>query len=280
MMAVKPRLPAKGRAVSVLIPTYNRPTALAVTLATLVAQTFSDFHVVIADQSDLPATTSGEAQAVARVLQAHGQPVDLIHRPERKGMAEQRQFLLDQAAAPYALFLDDDLILEPWVLEQMLTALQGLQIGFVGSAVLGLSYIDDVRPHEQAISFWEGPIQPEEITPGSPAWQRYKLHNAANLYHVQRDRGLTWRQTRPYRIAWVGGCVLYDIQKLRQAGGFGFWKQLPGSACGEDVLAQLRVMKQFGGAGLIPSGVYHQELPTTLPDRSVNAPEVLEISHD
>lgn len=34
-------------------------------------------------------------------------------------------------------------------------------------------------------------------------------------------------------------------------------------------------MARFGGCGLIPSGAYHQELPTTLPCRDVDAPQVL-----
>jgi hypothetical protein len=50
---------------------------------------------------------------------------------------------------------------------------------------------------------------------------------------------------------------------------------LPPDHCGEDVLVQLRVMERFGGCGLIPSGAYHMELPTTLPDREVDAPMVL-----
>src|SRR5205823_11512291 len=117
-------------------------------------------------------------------------------------------------------------------------------------------------------------VQPEEITPESPQWDRHRLHNAANLYHVQQRLGLTPDRQRTYKVAWVGGCVLYDTAKLRAAGGFNFWPDLPPQACGEDVLAQLRVMARYGGCGLIPSGVYHQELPTTVPDRSVNAPPV------
>ena len=72
---------------------------------------------------------------------------------------------------------------------------------------------------------------------------------------------------------------MYDAVKLRQAGGFNFWQDLPTWHSGEDVLAQLRVMRAYGGCGLIPSGVYHQELPTTVPDRQVNAPEVLSLGH-
>jgi hypothetical protein len=34
-------------------------------------------------------------------------------------------------------------------------------------------------------------------------------------------------------------------------------------------------MARDGGCGLIPSGVYHQELPTTVTDRRADAPRVL-----
>jgi len=49
------------------------------------------------------------------------------------------------------------------------------------------------------------------------------------------------------------------------------------TCAGEDVLAQLRVMDLNGGCGLIPSGVYHLQFPTTIPDRLVDAPKYLEI---
>ena len=35
------------------------------------------------------------------------------------------------------------------------------------------------------------------------------------------------------------------------------------------------VQYSVGGAGLFPSGAYHLELPTTLPEREVDAPHVL-----
>jgi GT2 family glycosyltransferase len=262
--------------IDVLIPTYERPAALAVTLAGLVAQTFSHFSVVISDQSErVNVAEVGEVLAVARVLRYHGQSVTIHKHLPRRGMAEQRQFLLDQSSAPYVLYLDDDLVLEPDLLARLLAAIQAERCGFVGSAVLGLSYLDDVRPHEQAIEFWDGTVQPEEVRPNSPAWQRYRLHNAANLCHVQQRLGITVETQRTYRVAWVGGCVLYDAAALRACGGFTFWTELPAEHCGEDVLAQLRVMARYGGCGLIPSGAYHQELPTTIPDRRVDAPKVL-----
>ncbi len=264
--------------VDVLIPTYNRPAALAVTLTSLASQTIRDFKVLISDQSeDAGSIQTGEVKAVMNVLRVHSTPVRYERHLPRRGMAEQRQHLLEQARSPYLLFLDDDLILEPWVIENLLNAIQEEGCGFTGAAVIGLSYMNDVRPSEQQIEFWEGPVQAEQVRPGTPEWNRYRLHNAANLYHVQQKFGLTPGRPRKYKVAWIGGCILYDRAKLLSVGGFSFWKDLPVDHAGEDVLAQLRVMDSYGGCGLIPSGVYHQELPTTLPNREIDAPKALTI---
>jgi hypothetical protein len=69
--------------------------------------------------------------------------------------------------------------------------------------------------------------------------------------------------------------VLFDTAKLRDCGGFDFWQELPPEHCGEDVLAQMRVMARFGGCGIIPSGAYHMELPTTIRERDFDAPRML-----
>ena len=266
----------------ILIPTCDRPAALAVTLAGLCGQTTrapggAPFRVIISDQSVRPTGAAGEVRAVLAVLHAHGHPVALHRHLPRRGLAEQRQFLLDLCHAEYALFLDDDVLLEPWVVAQLTAALAREGCGFVGSAVLGLSYAEDVRPAQQHVELWPCPVEPEQIEPGSEAWQRHQLHNAANLWHVQNALGLTPEGSRAYKIAWVGGCVLYDVGKLRAVGGFGFWTALPRHHSGEDVLVQLRIMARFGGCGILPSGAYHLELPTTVPHREVDAPRVLPI---
>ncbi len=262
--------------ITVLIPTYSRVTALAVTLTSLCYQSYADFDVMISDQTEeQDAAAHPSVQTAMRLLQYHGHGVHIMKHLPRQGIAEQREFLLAQSGAPYSLFLDDDLILEPYVLRNMAAAMAQEQCGFVGQAVLGLSYMKDVRPSEQAIEFWTGGVEPEVIRPGTLKWSRHKLHNAANLLHVQNSLGLSPREPLKYKVAWVGGCVLYDTAKLREVGGYSFWKQLPPGHAGEDVLVQIRLMERYGGCGLIPSGVYHQELLTTLPERSVNAPETL-----
>jgi GT2 family glycosyltransferase len=264
----------------VLVPTYSRLTAVVATLACLAGQTEPGFRVVVSDQTEDDALlASPELLAVTRFLEARGHPVELHRHLPRRGMGEQRQFLLDRATAPYVCFIDDDVLTEPDLLARLLRAIGRERCGFVGSAVIGLSYRDDHRPHEEAIELWEGPVRPERVVPGDAAWPRHRLHNAANLYHVQQRLRIPRDEARCYRIAWVGGCVLYDRAALRASGGFRFWEQLPDGAVGEDVLAQLRVMERFGGAGLIPSGAYHQELPTTLVERSDDAPWLLAGAH-
>jgi GT2 family glycosyltransferase len=259
--------------VDVLIPTFRRPTALAVTLSGLVGQTWPELRVIVSSQTPADEAMLGpEAIAVVRVLQAQGRLIEIVRHLPRRGMAEHRQSLLERARAPYVLFLDDDVLIEPNLIERLVRAIRAAPCGFVGSAVVGLSFLGDVRPTEEVVEFWDGPVVPETIEPDSPAWSRHRLHNAANLHHLRLRLG---RRDRLYRVAWIGGCVLFDRAKLRDAGGFSFWPDLPEVHAGEDVLAELNVLRRFGGAGLFPSGAYHLELPTTLPDRQQDAPYLL-----
>ena len=269
--------------VSVLIPTFNRPAALAVTLTSLCYQEMAGgdttgFEIVIADQSDRDCRErNAPLRTAIRLLETRGIPVRIMRNLPRRGMAQQRQFLLDRSRHPYSLFLDDDLVLEPYVMRMLRDVLRRERCGFTGNAVIGLSHLDDVRAHEQHIELWQGTVAPENVTPQDDAWSRHTLHNAANLWHVQRRLNATPRKPVRYKVAWVGGCVMYDTAKLRDAGGFEFWKELPRNHCGEDALAQLRVGARFGGCGVLPSGAYHQELETSVPDRRINAPEYLDV---
>lgn len=265
---------AGSAVVDVLVPTCGRPAALAVTLAAVGASNGPRLRIVVSDQSAAaPALEAPEVMAVLRYLRARGIVVDTFRHLPQRGMAEQRAFLLAQASAPYCLFLDDDVIVEPDLVARLHAALREQRCGFAGSAVHGLSYLGQVRPEQEAVAFWEERVQPETVRPGTAAWARHHLHSAANLFHVQSR--LANRETRLYKVAWIGGCVLFDTGKLRAAGGFDFWPDLPIAHCGEDVLAQLRVMERYGGCGILPSGAYHMELPTTVNAREVDAPLVL-----
>src|SRR5947209_17606585 len=128
--------------VDVLIPTCRRQTGLAIVLTSLLGQTFRDFNVIISDQTEEEHCylESIEIQTLVRALRWHGHEVALHRHLPRRGMAEQRQFLLDQSHAPYVHFLDDDVLLDPPVMDRMLSVLRVEGCGFVGCPATGLEY--------------------------------------------------------------------------------------------------------------------------------------------
>jgi glycosyltransferase involved in cell wall biosynthesis len=262
--------------VDVLIPTYRRKTGLAVVLTSLLGQTFTDFDVIVSDQTEAEASylDSIEIRTLVRTLEWHGHRVRLYRHLPRRGMAEQRQFLLEQSRAPYVHYLDDDALIDPPVMERMLGVLRAEGCGFVGCPATGLEYLDDVRPHQQDIEIWEGPVRPEPFNPETVPWHRHKVNNAANPLHLEQRLASNGRIVR-YKVAWVGGAnVLYDREKLLSVGGFSWWRRVPPEHAGEEVVAQFLLIRKYGGCGILPSGTYHLGLPTTVEDRHHNAVEL------
>jgi glycosyltransferase involved in cell wall biosynthesis len=270
-----------GADIEVLIPTFEREAALAVALTGLIGQRLLPARIRVADQS--PGGTASSSPLVAgvlRVLRQRGVDADVLRHPSGSGVAENRQFLLEQATRPYVLFLDDDIVLEPESLSRMAAAMGELRVGFVGMAMTGLSFAEDVREHEwiafEPLARGERPT-PERVRKDEPAWERWRLHNAANPTHLGDRAGISrfsddWQA---YRIAWAAGCVLFERSTLVRTGGFGFWESLVHGGYGEDVVAQLRVLEEAGGVGLLPTGAHHLELPTTVGARTVDAYELV-----
>ncbi|HET8629453.1 MAG TPA: glycosyltransferase family A protein, partial [Thermomicrobiales bacterium] len=249
---------------------------LAITLTSLLGQQMTDFDVVVSDQTDDDAAylDSIEIQTLARALRWHGHHVALHRHLPRRGMAEQRAFLLSQSRAPYVHYLDDDVLLDPPVLARMLAVLRTEGCGFVGCPATGLDYLDDIRPHQQRIELWDGPVRPEPFAPGAVPWDRHLVNNAANPLHLERRLVPDGRVVR-YKVAWVGGAnILYDRAKLLDVGGFSWWRRLPPAHAGEEVVAQFLLIRKYGGCGILPSGTYHLGLPTNVADRTRNATEL------
>jgi len=262
--------------VDVLIPTCGRKTGVAVVLASLVGQTFTDFDVIISDQTTPEECylESIEIDTLVRALRWHGHQVTLNRHLPRRGMGEQRQFLLEQSRARYVYYLDDDVLLDPPVLERLLSVIQQEGCGFVGTAATGLNFLDDERPHEQQIELWDGPIRPEQFDAEHIPWDRHKINNAANPLHLER-RLIRNGECLRYKVAWIGGASsLYDREKLVRVGGFSWWDQLPAEHAGEEVLAQFLLIREYGGCAILPSGTYHLGLPTTIEKRERNATEL------
>lgn len=262
--------------VDILIPTYGRKTGLAITLTSLLGQSFTDFDVIVSDQTrDEDAyLESIEIATLARALRWHGHRVTLLRHLPRLGMAEQRNFLLEQSSAPYVHYLDDDVLLDPPVIERMLRVMQGERCGFVGCAATGLGYLDDFRPEQEHIELWQGPVMPEPFEPEALPWERHLVNNAANPLHLEQQLVKEQNIVR-YKVAWVGGAnVLYDRAKLLDVGGFSWCDRLPPEHAGEEVVVQFLLIRKYGGCAILPSGTYHLGLPTNVEDRRRNATDL------
>lgn len=98
--------------VSVIIPTRNRADDLRSTLADLVAQTRRPEEIVIVDQSAIPSFDPDGFPI----------PVKYIHAPQVSGAAVARNTAIDQATGDLWVFLDDDVILEPQYIEEIVRA--------------------------------------------------------------------------------------------------------------------------------------------------------------
>lgn len=63
---------------------------------------------------------------------------------------------------------------------------------------------------------------PSRRRPALPAFERWRLHHAANLVHVAANLDIPEGGWRLDKVSWVGGCVLFDRERLVSVGGFSF----------------------------------------------------------
>lgn len=259
--------------VDVLLPAGNHLESLIMTLSGIATQSLNCFRLIVADGGETPARNSSAIQSLVVIFQVRCETVDWFHRRDNHGIAEQKDFLLGHATGDYVLFIDDNVLMEPWVLRTLVESIEKDQSGFVGAFPTSLAYVDDLRPHQQAIELWDDEIRPETIKPGSREWSRGELHQGANAYHVAQR--IPPGEIRQFKVAWIEGCVLYDRRKLQDTGGFGFWGLLKPEHYGEERLVQNLLMCHWGGSGIIPSGTYRAS--PAEPHPAEDAPNALDL---
>lgn len=90
----------KPRQVSVIVPTYNRAHLIGDSIKSVLAQTYSDFELVIVDD--------GSKDNTAEVIAAFSDPrIRYIYQPNR-GRSNARNHALSLATGKYITFLDSD----------------------------------------------------------------------------------------------------------------------------------------------------------------------------
>ncbi len=104
--------------VAVVVPCYNLGRYLEETLASVMAQTFEDFEVVVVDDgSNDPATRE--------LLEGLTYPRTRVVRTPNRGLAAARNRGARETTAPFLTFLDADDLLRPAMIEKTLGAIEG-----------------------------------------------------------------------------------------------------------------------------------------------------------
>jgi len=119
--------------VSVIVPTYNRPERLRQTLASIMAQTFQDFEIVVVNDGGADIASVVDGVNDGRIVSAkHGR---------NRGLAASRNTGLRLAKGTYIAYLDDD---DRYLPDHLETLVSVLQQGEYKAA-----YTDAWRVHER-----------------------------------------------------------------------------------------------------------------------------------
>jgi len=102
--------------VSVIIPTYNRAALVKEAVASVLAQTYRDFELLVVDDG----STDGTPEALA----AFGREIRVLSRPGRGGVSEARNTGIAAAQGEWLAFLDSDDLWLPEKLERQIAFME------------------------------------------------------------------------------------------------------------------------------------------------------------
>lgn len=135
--------------ISVVLPTHNRPTLLAEALASLDAQTFRDWEVIIIDDGSTPPVD---------IIDKLGQYSDtsrfrVVRHDKAAGLAASRTDGSNVARGEIITFLDDDDKYDPRCLERIIEVFNrhiGIDVLFIGVGWFGASASVGERMHGES----------------------------------------------------------------------------------------------------------------------------------
>lgn len=182
---------------SVILCTYNRCNFVLTTLASLRRQTvpYDEFEVIVVDNGSTDGTLTMVQAYVGASLHPERKPEEtwrvLCISEPRSGLAYARAAGLQAAAGEIAVFLDDDVIADPFLLEQMQEAFEKTGADAVGGRV-------ELR--------WEAP---------RPHWLPQDLLDVLGYYALQSQR-----VQLPNEMCFSNSVFSVKVEALRRAGAF------------------------------------------------------------
>jgi glycosyltransferase involved in cell wall biosynthesis len=149
--------------VSIGMPVYNGENFIREALDSLLAQTFTDFELIISDN----ASTDG-TEAICREYASHDSRIRYVRQNENRGACANFQFVLDEAIGKYFMWAACDDHWEKHFLDCALNLINSSNVGFafptfaLRSISLGISvnipknifnFIEDIDRNRRILSF-------------------------------------------------------------------------------------------------------------------------------
>ena len=100
------------------LPVYNGERFLAASLDALLAQTFTDFELIISDNGSTDRTRS-----IAQQYESVDPRVQYVHHPRNRGAAFNHNFVVEQARGEFFKWVSDDDLYAPELLQRCIDAL-------------------------------------------------------------------------------------------------------------------------------------------------------------
>jgi glycosyltransferase involved in cell wall biosynthesis len=100
---------------SIIIPTRDRPALFGEALASVIAQNYTNFEIIVVNDGSLPDNAAANARIIAGAREQPGtrlRDFSLIRRPNGHGPSYALNYGVSQAVGDYVGFLDDD---DAWI---------------------------------------------------------------------------------------------------------------------------------------------------------------------
>ena len=104
--------------ITIGINTYNRPEYLAVTLSSLLAQTFQDWDLILADNSDEPVLNREYVHRLIGVIKRYGHRFIILQEPGG-GIPQTYQAMMEASPTDLCVRQEDDVWFEPGMLQNL-----------------------------------------------------------------------------------------------------------------------------------------------------------------
>jgi glycosyltransferase involved in cell wall biosynthesis len=112
--------------VSIIIPTRNRAALLRQTIRSVLDQTWSETEVIVVDEASEDRTQA--------VLSQFADDIRVIHHETPQGPSAARNIGVDKSSGEYVIFLDDDDLLHPHHIQELMRFAEDLPEGHIAAS--------------------------------------------------------------------------------------------------------------------------------------------------